>query len=86
MLRDGAILCRGAEDVLSELFPSVGKPRPVPDAAAAANLSPEARAILAALSREAAVSAEDLVMATDLPAATVLAGLFEPAVSFDFPD
>src|SRR5262249_57149281 len=24
LLRDGAILCRGAEDVLSELFPSIG--------------------------------------------------------------
>ncbi len=77
LLRDGAILCRGAEDVLSELFPSVGKPRPVPAAAAAVNLSPEARTLLAALSREEAVSAEDLVAATDLPAATVLAALFE---------
>lgn len=77
LLRDGAILCRGAEDVLSELFPSVGKPRLMPAAAASANLSPEARTLLAALSREEAVSAEDLVVATDLPAATVLAALFE---------
>src|SRR5262249_1782508 len=27
LLRDGAILCRGAEDVLAELFPAVGTPR-----------------------------------------------------------
>src|SRR5260221_14540743 len=26
LLRDGAILCRGVEDVLSEIFPSIGLP------------------------------------------------------------
>jgi DNA processing protein len=78
LLRDGAILCRGAEDVLAELFPSVGKPKPAAAAGAAvAELSPEARALYEVLTREEAASAEDLVTATDLPAATVLAALFE---------
>ena len=36
LLRDGAILCRGAEDVLTELFPSVGPPRAATAAAPAA--------------------------------------------------
>ena len=78
LLRDGAILCRSAEDVLAELFPSVGKPKPAPVApGAVADLSPEARALLDVLVREESVSAEDLVTVTDLPAATVLAALFE---------
>jgi DNA processing protein len=77
LLRDGAILCRGAEDVLAELFPSVGKPKPAAAVAAVAELSPEARALYEVLTREESASAEDLVMATDLPAATVLAALFE---------
>jgi DNA processing protein len=78
LLRDGAILCRGAEDVLAELFPSVGPPqRAVAGAAGSADLSAEARRILEALSREEALSAEELAQSLDLPAATVLASLFE---------
>jgi DNA processing protein len=79
LLRDGAILCRGAEDVLAELFPSVGAPRvaAVIAPAAAAEISPEARRVFDALWREDGLSAEDLVRALDLPAATVLASLFE---------
>jgi DNA processing protein len=78
LLRDGAILCRGAEDVLAELFPSVGPPqRAVAGAATSAELSAEARRILEALSREEALSAEELAQSLDLPAATVLASLFE---------
>ena len=78
LLRDGAILCRGAEDVLAELFPSVGPPKPaVADAAKAVDLSTEARQILEALVREEALSAEELAQTLDLPAATVLASLFE---------
>lgn len=79
LLRDGAILCRGAEDVLAELFPSVGTPRPsvAPSPLAAAELSTEARRIFDALCREEGLSAEDLASALDLPAATVLASLFE---------
>jgi DNA processing protein len=79
LLRDGAILCRGAEDVLAELFPSVGTPRlaaavsPFP----AAELSPESRRIFEALGREESLSAEELSRSLDLPAATVLASLFE---------
>lgn len=78
LLRDGAILCRGAEDVLAELFPSVGKPRPAPAAPSVlAKLSPEARSLYDVLARELSAGAEDLVTATDLPVATVLAALFE---------
>jgi DNA processing protein len=78
LLRDGAILCRGAEDVLAELFPSVGPPQPaVAGATKAAELSAEARRILDALAREEALSAEELAQSLDLPAATVLASLFE---------
>jgi DNA processing protein len=80
LLRDGAILCRSAEDVLAELFPAVG-PAPAPLAAAgpgaAAELSADARRVLEALVREESLSAEELAQALDLPAATVLASLFE---------
>ncbi len=78
LLRDGAIVCRGAEDVLAELFPSIGAPLSAGvDPAAAAEISPEARRILDALARDEELSAEELARALDLPAATVLAGLFE---------
>ena len=43
----------------------------------AAELSPEARRMLEALSRDDSLTAEELAQALDLPAATVLAGLFE---------
>lgn len=76
LLRDGAILCRGAADVLAELFPSVGAPPRVP-AAAPLDLSPEARRVFEALTREESLSAEELAQALDLPAATILASLFE---------
>jgi DNA processing protein len=79
LLRDGAILCRGAEDVLSELFPTIGTP-PVKGPAAPASgsdLSGEARKVFETLSREEAASAEELVEKTEMPAATVLAALFE---------
>ena len=79
LLRDGAILCRGAEDVLAELFPSIGVARPAVAAepAAAAGLSREARALLEALVRDGESSADELGEAADLAAATVLAALFE---------
>jgi len=78
LLKDGAILCRGAEDVLAELFPSVGRRRAAGGSAVStASLSAEARSVLAALSREESLTAEDLVTAADLSAATVLAALFE---------
>jgi DNA processing protein len=78
LLRDGAILCRGAEDVLAELFPSIGAPRAAAvDAGAAAEISPEARRILDALTRDEELSADEIARALDLPAATVLAALFE---------
>ena len=78
LLRDGAILCRGAEDVLAELFPSIGKRRAVgASPLSSASLSAEARSVLAALVREESLTAEDLVVAADLSAASVLAALFE---------
>ncbi len=77
LLKDGAILCRGAEDVLAELFPSVGRPRAAAAApSVAVEISAEARRMLELLARED-LSAEELAHALDLPAATVLAGLFE---------
>ena len=79
LLRDGAILCRGAEDVLAELFPSVGTPRPAAAVSPflASDLSAESRRIFEALGREESLTAEELSRSLDLPAATVLAGLFE---------
>ncbi|HMA18738.1 MAG TPA: DNA-processing protein DprA [Thermoanaerobaculia bacterium] len=78
LLRDGAILCRGAEDVLAELFPSIGVAGAAPRASAGpTNLSPEAARLSAALEREEALSADELAQALDLSAATVLAALFE---------
>jgi DNA processing protein len=80
LLRDGAILCRGAEDVLAELFPAIGTARTAGGAGqpvASAALSEEARRVWETLRKEQDASAEDLAQATDLPAATVLAALFE---------
>ena len=80
LLRDGAILCRGAEDVLAELFPTIGTApagRAAAPAPAISTLSDEARKIWDKLHKEEDASAEDLAQATDLPAATVLAALFE---------
>ena len=79
LLRDGAILCRGAEDVLSELFPAIGGAQAAVAAEpiAAAGLSSEARRIWETLRKGEDASAEELAQTTDLPAATVLAALFE---------
>jgi DNA processing protein len=79
LLRDGAILCRGAEDVLAELFPTIGNAPAGKTASAPAvsALSDEARKVWDKLRKEEDASAEDLAQATDLPAATVLAALFE---------
>ncbi|HEY6050945.1 MAG TPA: DNA-processing protein DprA [Thermoanaerobaculia bacterium] len=79
LLRDGAILCRGAEDVLAELFPAIEGPARRPQAAEAipVSLSPDARLLLEVLVRDGEASADDLGLAADLPAATVLAALFE---------
>jgi len=78
LLRDGAILCRSAEDVLAELFPAIGPVAVVRAAPAAGDsLSAEARLVWDRLRKDEDSSAEDLAQATDLPAATVLAALFE---------
>ena len=80
LLRDGAILCRGVEDVLCELFPSIGG-RPAAGLAASAetlsSLSRQARRLLEILRKEQEASAEDLATASELPASLVLAALFE---------
>jgi DNA processing protein len=74
LLRDGAILCRGAEDVLTELFPSIV-------GAAADGTSPaldeDAARIVAAMSGEDAWDADDLAEATRIPIGTLLAMLFD---------
>ena len=79
LLRDGAILCRGAEDVLAELFPAIGTAGAGGPATgtASATLSAQARLVWETLRKEEDASAEDLAQATELPAATVLAALFE---------
>jgi len=80
LLRDGAILCRGAEDVLAELFPTIGTApagKAAAPASAVSTLSEEARRVWETLRKEEDASAEDLAQGTELPAATVLAALFE---------
>ena len=84
LLRDGAILCTGTDDVLAELFPMIGgggemKPGAVAavDVGALRDLSVDAGRLLEAITRDEPVSADELSRALDLPAASVLAGLFE---------
>jgi DNA processing protein len=78
LLRDGAILCRNAEDVLAELFPAVGTPRQAgAPAPGVVELSPESRRVLETLTREESLSAEQIAQSLDLPAASILASLFE---------
>ena len=83
LLRDGAILCTGADDVLAELFPMIGVGEvkssvvAAADVAALRDLSAEAVRLLEAITRDEPVSADELSRALDLPAAAVLAGLFE---------
>lgn len=78
LLRDGAILCRGAEDVLTELFPSIGVAAgPLRAAGAPVDISADAARLYATLERGESLAAEELAQSLDLPAATVLAGLFE---------
>ena len=81
LLRDGAILCTGVEDVLTELFPSIGALGGIERGAVAhgdaSALSTEARRLLETIARDEPVSADELARTLDLPAAAVLAGLFE---------
>jgi DNA processing protein len=77
LLRDGAILCRGTEDVLTELFPAVGgPPRSAEAARIPGDISSEAARLYEILRREES-TADELALALDFPAATVLAALFE---------
>jgi DNA processing protein len=80
LLRDGAILCRGAEDIFAELFPTLGAaaaPLSGPPPPPPSDVSSEARLLYEVLREEASCSAEDLVRRTEMPAAVVLAALFE---------
>ncbi len=80
LLRDGAILCRGVEDVFAELFPTLGavqSPLSGPPPPPPRDVSSEARLLYEVLREEASCSAEDLVRRTEMPAAVVLAALFE---------
>ncbi|HEY7862978.1 MAG TPA: DNA-processing protein DprA [Thermoanaerobaculia bacterium] len=77
LLRDGAILCRGAEDVLTELFPSLGVPAPAAAPPIPAELSAEARRLLELLISGEGMSAEELSRESEMAAATVLAALLE---------
>jgi DNA processing protein len=75
LLRDGAILCRGAEDILTELFPSVGAP--AGDRGSAPGLEGDAARVVAAMAGEDAWDADDLSEATKIPTAALLAILFD---------
>jgi DNA processing protein len=78
LLRDGAILCRGVEDIFAELFPTLDAPAPLcAPAEPPAELSAEARLLFDVLRAEASGSAEELVRQTEMPAAVVLAALME---------
>ena len=67
LLRDGAILCTGAEDVLAELFPMIGGGQRESGAVAAADvaalrdLSVDAGRLLEAITRDESLSADELV-------------------------
>ena len=75
LLRDGAILCRGAEDVLTELFPSVGGVSSRVSGGPA--LEGEAARIVAAMAGDEAWDADDLAEATRIPIGALLAVLFD---------
>jgi len=74
LLRDGAILCRGAEDVLTELFPSIGG---IPAGRAAPALEEDAARVVAAMAGEEAWDADDLAEALRMPVGSLLAMLFD---------
>jgi DNA processing protein len=74
LLRDGAILCGGAEDILSELFPAIGTPAAARDAEV---LSGEAARVRDRMLEEEACSPDDLAEDLDLPVARLLTLLFD---------
>lgn len=75
LLRDGAILCRGAGDVLTELFPSVGEP--AQDSGPPPGLAGDAARVVAAMAGVEAWDADDLSEATKIPTPSLLAILFD---------
>jgi DNA processing protein len=79
LLRDGAILCRGVEDVLAELFPTLEAPAPRLTAPPRTpeEISDHARRVFEVLRADGDASPEELVRRTEMAAAVVLAALFE---------
>ena len=75
LLREGAILCRGAEDVLTELFPSVGTAPE--EAGVPPGLEGDAARVVAAMAGEESWDADDLSEATKIPTSALLAILFD---------
>ncbi|MGH9441344.1 MAG: DNA-processing protein DprA [Thermoanaerobaculia bacterium] len=75
LLRDGAILCRGAEDVLSEIFPSLEGATAAPGRGE--SLSGEAAQVWKSMAGEESWSADDLAEVNNLPVANLLAILFD---------
>jgi DNA processing protein len=75
LLRDGAILCRGAEDVLSEIFPSIGLP--ALRHGVAESLDGDSGLVLRAMAGADSWSADDLADATNLSVSTILIVLFD---------
>ncbi len=75
LLRDGAILCRGAEDVLSEILPMLGG-SPA-SSARAESLSGDAAIVWQSMKGDESWSADDLAEINNLPVANLLAILFD---------
>jgi DNA processing protein len=75
LLRDGAILCRGVEDVLSEIFPSLGGDRPAEERGEP--LLGDAALVWKSMKGEESWSADDLAEINNLPVGSLLAILFD---------
>lgn len=75
LLRDGAILCRGAADVLAEIFPSIGVSTAL--SGEREELTGPAARVFEELQREESCSADELAEATRLPVAELLPILFD---------
>ncbi len=75
LLREGAVLCRGAGDVLTELFPSVGAA--AGGAVVPPGLEGDAARVVAAMAGEESWDADDLSEITKIPTSALLAILFD---------
>ena len=75
LLRDGAILCRGVEDVLSEIFPALGGVTGT--GTEAESLSGDAAIVWQSMKGDESWSADDLAEINNLPVSNLLAILFD---------